>query len=303
MADRRVRHAAHFGVGEARPATDRRVARTVSHDSGAFVDGLKRLTRSRLHLPAPHVTALDNDARARLLPSQTRIRRSRGDQVFPSLHTPGTRVELASMPEPNRHFSMLRDFRAADFFTLGNGLAGSGAILAFMRYCASEQPRFFWLGAGLLPIALLMDILDGRVARLRNEASPLGQELDSLADVVSFGVAPAAMAFTCGLRGEGDALCLMYFVACGISRLARYNVTAAALSNSSGKVRYFEGMPIPSSLLLVALWAILFGTGHYGGGLPLSAWKLGPISLHPLALLYVAHGSAMISKTLRIPKL
>jgi len=207
------------------------------------------------------------------------------------------------MTEPHRHFSMLRDFRAADFFTLGNGLAGSGAILAFMRYCANEESFFFWVGTALLPVALAMDILDGRVARLRNEASPLGQELDSLADVVSFGVAPAAMAFAAGLRGEGDALCLMYFVACGISRLARYNVTAATLSADTGKVRYFEGMPIPSSLLLVTLWAILFGVGHRGGVLPLSVWQLGPVALHPLALLYVAHGSAMISKTLRIPKL
>ena len=207
------------------------------------------------------------------------------------------------MSEPRRHFSMLRDFRAADFFTLGNGLAGSGAIFSFMRFCAEERPAFFWLGTALLPVALAMDILDGRVARLRKEASPLGQELDSLADVVSFGVAPAAMAFACGLRGEGDALCLMYFVACGISRLARYNVTAASLSGASGKVRYFEGMPIPSSLLLVTLWAILFWLGHHGAALPLSVWQLGPVSLHPLSLLYVAHGSAMISKTLRIPKL
>ncbi|HET7541360.1 MAG TPA: CDP-diacylglycerol--serine O-phosphatidyltransferase [Polyangiaceae bacterium] len=205
--------------------------------------------------------------------------------------------------EPQRHFSMLREFRAADFFTLGNGLSGSGAILAFMRFCAGEQASFFWIGAALMPVALVMDILDGRVARLRNEASPLGQELDSLADVVSFGVAPAAMAFACGLRGEGDALCLMFFVACGISRLARYNVTAASLSAETGKVPYFEGMPIPSSLLLVSLWVVLFALGRRGDSLPLSVWHFGSVSLHPLSLLYVAHGSAMVSKTLRIPKL
>ena len=205
--------------------------------------------------------------------------------------------------EPRRHFSMLRDFRAADFFTLGNGFAGSGAILAFMHFCASDELRFFWIGTALMPVALAMDVLDGRVARLRNEASPLAQELDSLADVVSFGVAPAAMAFACGLRGELDALCLMYFVACGISRLARYNVTAASLSAATGKVRYFEGMPIPSSLLIVLLLAVLFALGYREGTLPFAAWQLGPVSLHPLTLLFVAHGSAMISKTLHIPKL
>jgi CDP-diacylglycerol--serine O-phosphatidyltransferase len=215
-----------------------------------------------------------------------------------------TELNWSSMPnEPRRHFSMLRDFRAADFFTLGNGFAGSGAILAFMRFCADGQAGFFWIGTALMPVALAMDILDGRVARLRNEASTLGQELDSLADVVSFGVAPAAMGFACGLRGEGDALCLTYFVACGISRLARYNVTAASLSAETGKVRYFEGMPIPSSLLIVLLLATLFALGYRGDELPLSVWQLGPGSLHPLALLYVVHGSAMISKTLHIPKL
>jgi CDP-diacylglycerol--serine O-phosphatidyltransferase len=145
--------------------------------------------------------------------------------------------------------------------------------------------------------------LDGRIARMRQETSPLGQELDSLADVVSFGVAPAVMAFACGLRGELDALCLMYFVACGISRLARYNVTAASLSGSAGKVRYFEGTPIPSSLLLVGTLAVLAATGHWQDTLPLGSVHIGPWELHPFALLYALHGSAMISKTLRIPKL
>ena len=95
----------------------------------------------------------------------------------------------------------------------------------------------------------------------------------------------------------------MFFVACGISRLARYNVTAASLSAATGKVPYFEGLPIPSSLLLVTLWVVLFALDRRGDTLPLSVWQVGPVSLHPLALLYVVHGSAMVSKTLRIPKL
>jgi len=147
-----------------------------------------------------------------------------------------------------------------------------------------------------------MDILDGRVARWRHEVSPLGQELDSLADVVSFGVAPAAMGFAVGLRGGWDALCLVYFVACGISRLARYNATAASLSDSRGKVTHFEGLPIPSSLLITGILSALAATGHWQAALPFASWQLGPAELHPLSLLYIAHGSAMISKNLRIPK-
>jgi CDP-diacylglycerol---serine O-phosphatidyltransferase len=197
---------------------------------------------------------------------------------------------------------MLRDFRAADFITLLNGVAGMGASLAFVRYVAGEGVGSFWLGAALLPVALLMDILDGRVARWRGEASEIGRELDSLADIVSFGVAPAIMGFAVGLRGAWDLVCLTIFVACGISRLARYNVTATKLSDDSGKVRYFEGMPIPSSLLLAVLFAALFGAGRVQEALPFGSIALGPELLHPLALVYVLHGAAMVSKTLRIPK-
>jgi len=205
--------------------------------------------------------------------------------------------------KPGRHFSMLREFHLADLVTLLNGFAGTGALLAFMRFLLDAKSGYFWLGTSLLPVALVMDILDGRVARWRQEASPLGQELDSLADIVSFGVGPAAMGFAAGLRGGWDALFLMYFVACGISRLARYNVTASTLSDQAGKVRYFEGLPIPSSLLLVLVLAVLAGLGHWQAELPLGAFQVGPASFHPLSLLYFLHGSAMISKTLRIKKL
>ena len=201
-----------------------------------------------------------------------------------------------------RHFSMLRQFQLADAFTLLNGFAGTGAMLAFMRFLLDRDKRWFWLGTALLPVALVMDVLDGRIARWRQKASPLGQELDSLADVVSFGVAPAAMAFAAGLRGGWDVLILMYFVGCGISRLARYNVTAASLSAETGKVTHFEGFPIPSSLLVSAIVAALAATGRWQEALPFGSVELGPLALHPVALLFALHGSAMISKTLKIPK-
>jgi CDP-diacylglycerol--serine O-phosphatidyltransferase len=203
---------------------------------------------------------------------------------------------------PPRHFSMIRSFHLADVFTLLNGFLGAGSVLAFMRFAVEGQKTHFWLGAALLPLALLMDVLDGRIARLRGKASPLGQELDSLADIVSFGVAPAAMAFAAGLRGGWDALCLVYFVGCGISRLARYNVSASAAAAAAAKVKYFEGFPIPSSLLLVALLATLAWLGRWQETLPFGAVSLGGLILHPLALLFGVHGSLMISKTLRIPK-
>ena len=207
-----------------------------------------------------------------------------------------------SAPRP-RHFSMIREFHLADLITLLNGFLGAGAVLAFMRFTLDQESVFFWLGTALLPGALIMDALDGRIARRRGMASPLGQELDSLADVVSFGVAPVAMAFAVGMRGGWDALCLVYFVGCGISRLARYNVTASELSGPQGKVKYFEGFPIPTSLVLVALLAVLAGLGRWQDALPFGVVTFAGFRLHPVSLLFALHGSAMISKTLRIPKL
>jgi CDP-diacylglycerol---serine O-phosphatidyltransferase len=197
---------------------------------------------------------------------------------------------------------MFRSFQLADLITIGNGFAGMGAILAAVEYVADKNERFLKLVFCLLPVALVCDFLDGRVARWRHKQSAMGQELDSLADVVSFGVAPAVLAFAMGMRGLWDAIVLVYFVACGISRLARYNVTASSMSDERGKVRYFEGTPIPTSLLLALVLFVLWQTGHVGARLLGGAVIIGPGVLHPLVLLYALSGSAMVSKTLHIPK-
>ncbi len=155
---------------------------------------------------------------------------------------------------------------------------------------------------GLLPLALVCDVVDGYVARQRHAHSVFGQELDSLADIVSFGVAPVAVAYGLGMRGGLDVLILVFFVGCGISRLARFNITAVQLSGATGKVRYFEGTPIPSSLLLILVLAVCFSTGRVGDHLPLGVIEIASFHWHPLSLLYFANGCTMISKTLRVPK-
>ncbi|RPD88830.1 CDP-alcohol phosphatidyltransferase family protein [Luteimonas sp. 100069] len=202
-----------------------------------------------------------------------------------------------------RHFTMLRDFQLADWFTLGNAFCGTGAVFAAMRYLQDGDQRMLMFGMALIPLAFIFDVLDGRIARWRKVASTLGRELDSLADVISFGVAPAALAYACGMQGGWDAVVLAGFVGCGVSRLARYNVTAETLSQGSDKVKYFEGTPIPSSLLLVILLAVAASQGRIGDALWLGELHLGPWSLHPLVLLFAASGAMMVSKTLRIPKL
>lgn len=201
-----------------------------------------------------------------------------------------------------RHFSMLRDFHLADWFTLANAFCGTGAIFAAMRFLQEGVVRDLLVGMALIPLAFVFDALDGRVARWRKSASTLGRELDSLADVISFGVAPAALGYACGMQGAWDWVVLSYFVGCGVSRLARYNVTAESLSGEDDKVKYFEGTPIPTSLLIVVLLAVAVVQGRIGTDLWFGMVRLGPWQLHPLVLIYALSGSLMISKTLRIPK-
>src|SRR3954469_20836581 len=167
------------------------------------------------------------------------------------------------MTERPRHMSMLRSYTAADALTIGNASCGTICIFLCLDYLASDSRRFLWTAFLLLPLALVCDVLDGYVARRsRRRQSILGADLDSLADVISFGVAPAVLGFTLGLRGGWDMVILTYFVVCGVSRLARFNVTADALADTrTGKVKYFEGTPIPTSIALVAVLAVAFYLG------------------------------------------
>lgn len=197
---------------------------------------------------------------------------------------------------------MIREFHLADWFTLANAVCGTGALFSIMTFLRLQDARHILFACALVLAALVFDVLDGRIARWRQKTSLLGRELDSLADVISFGVAPAAIAYGCGMQGLYDRIVLAYFVACGVSRLARYNVTADALSQGSGKVTHFEGTPIPSSIVLVAVLAAAAWTGAIGEQLWFGAVKLLGFTLHPLVLLFALSGSLMISR-IRIPKL
>ena len=208
-----------------------------------------------------------------------------------------------SQADPARkHFSMLRGFHLADVFTLGNAACGVGAVFLAMAYMASQSLGHFLWAAALAPAAFVFDVFDGRIARWRQTHSALGRELDSLADVISFGVAPAALAFAAGLNGGWDCAVLIYFVGCGVSRLARYNVTAETLSEGADKVKYFEGTPIPTSVVLVGVLAWAAGQGRVGDAVWGGVWAVGPWTLQPLVLMFALSGTLMISKTLRIPK-
>ena len=103
------------------------------------------------------------------------------------------------------------------------------------------------------------------------------------------------------MQGLYDRIVLVFFVACGVSRLARFNVTAEALSEGGPKVKYFEGTPIPTSLVLVLLLWVAAGQGAIGEQLWLGKVQIGGFFLHPLVLIYAISGSLMVSR-IRVPK-
>lgn len=202
-----------------------------------------------------------------------------------------------------KHFTMIRGMHLADVFTLGNAACGVAGMFCAMAYVGSQSMAYFFAAAALAPAAFIFDVLDGRIARWRHTHSALGRELDSLADVISFGIAPAALGFAAGMRGAWDWIAFIYFVCCGVSRLARYNVTAEELAGDEGKVKYFEGTPIPTSVALTGVLAFAAWQDRLGEDIYWGVWSIGPADLHPLVLLFVLSGTLMISKTLRIPKL
>jgi CDP-diacylglycerol--serine O-phosphatidyltransferase len=197
---------------------------------------------------------------------------------------------------------MIREFHLADWFTLGNAVCGTGALFSIMTFLQRQEVRHIFFACGLVLAALVFDVLDGRIARWRQKSSALGRELDSLADVISFGVAPAVIAYGCGMQGFYDRVVLAYFVACGVSRLARFNVTAEAMSEGTGKVTHFEGTPIPSSIVLVLVLALAAGSGAIRDQLWFGEVIVAGFKLHPLVLMFALSGSLMISR-IRLPKL
>jgi len=199
---------------------------------------------------------------------------------------------------------MLRSYSPADALTLANASCGTISIFLCLSYIADDRSRQLWAAFVLPLIALACDAADGYIARLdKGRQSLIGADLDSLADIVSFGVAPAVLGYTLGLRGLWDVVCLTWFVCCGISRLARFNVTSASLTNAAtGKVRYFEGTPIPTSVILVVLLAALYHLNLVGQSFWLGRWELADRVFHPFSALFFVSGSLMIS-TIKVPKL
>lgn len=206
----------------------------------------------------------------------------------------------------------------------GLGFCGVMSIFSSMRYCLGSPSAHgnLWAALALMPFGLFFDFMDGKVARWRKKSSLMGQELDSLADLVclhgasifckhaklipqvSFGIAPAASAFAIGMRTPVDHLFLTFFVLCGLTRLARFNITVANVpKDATGKSKYFEGTPIPTSLSIAALMAYWVSKGWVLENIPWGVWAEGTaLEFHPVVGLFVLSGIMMTSKTIHIPK-
>lgn len=192
-------------------------------------------------------------------------------------------------------------------FTAGNIFLGYISILRSFRGAmmaasgAAGAPEQFATAAKVLGIAFFLDGLDGRIARMTNTTSEFGREMDSLADVISFGIAPAVLAFAWGVQfveptaGESfrghlfDAgrFIAFLFLICGAARLARFNIQKNPIPKNPGRPdrKYFVGLPIPAAAALVG--AVVFACD----GEPLAWW---PFSVAWLCLLLLL-GFLMVS--------
>jgi len=210
----------------------------------------------------------------------------------------GIKERLADPKSPDR-----RPRRAAyalpTLFTAGNIFLGYIAILRSFRGALEYASRGggaeqFVIAAQAIGAAFVLDGLDGLVARMTNTTSDFGREMDSLADVISFGIAPAILAFAWGVYfvdkslGEGvrhlqeiGGFVSFLFLLCGAARLARFNVQKNPVPKNPGKPdrKYFVGMPIPASAGMVA--AVVYASG----GEPLAYWQLTLAWLALLALM------------------
>jgi CDP-diacylglycerol--serine O-phosphatidyltransferase len=205
-------------------------------------------------------------------------------------------------PTQKKPAALIREFHLADWFTLGNAVCGTAALFSTITYVQTGTIAHIYFACALVFAALVFDIFDGRIARWRQKSSAMGRELDSLADVISFGVAPAVIGYGFGMQGLYDRIILAYFVACGVSRLARYNVTADELSEGTDKVKYFEGTPIPTSFLILCALCVAAWLGALGEHMWFGEISVFGHMLHPLTLIFGVSGSLMISR-IHIPKL
>ncbi len=198
-------------------------------------------------------------------------------------------------PKPRAAYALPTLFTAGNMFLgfLSMMRSFQGALLLSSGFAGPNQ--HFETAAKAIGWAVILDGLDGRIARLTNTVSDFGREMDSLADVITFGIAPAVLAFAWGVQGSFGSADLAYrdlirkaaffitflFLACGAARLARFNVQKNPVPKNPGRPnrRYFVGLPIPAAAAMVAV--IVYALD----GAPILEWPLALAWLALIALL------------------
>lgn len=190
-------------------------------------------------------------------------------------------------------------FLLPSLFTSFNVAAGFYVLLQSLQAQGEADAWRLNRAAWAIGLAFLFDGIDGRIARLTKTTSDFGRELDSLADVITFGVAPAVLAWMWGVRflhngrpggfhlAQMGAIAAFLFLIAGASRLARFNIQVNPQPSNPGRPgkKYFVGMPIPAAAALIS------ATVHFNSGQPLHWWWQGAIwcgVLVALALLMVS---------------
>ncbi|HKW77122.1 MAG TPA: CDP-diacylglycerol--serine O-phosphatidyltransferase [Terriglobales bacterium] len=194
-----------------------------------------------------------------------------------NLRTPRRRAD-----DPQQPYRMRRGmYILPSIFTAGNIAAGYFAISQAIQGSANAAFHFD-NAAKAIGFAVLFDGLDGRIARMTNTTSDFGRELDSLADVITFGVAPAILAWMWGCHQlpelwssdvrhkliQFGAIATFLFLIAGASRLARFNISKNPQPKNPGRPgrKYFVGMPIPAGAAMIA------ATVHFVDGVPVDTW-------------------------------
>jgi CDP-diacylglycerol---serine O-phosphatidyltransferase len=192
--------------------------------------------------------------------------------------------DSSRLPRPKRRGRLRRGmYIVPSLFTAGNIAAGYFAIMQSLQGSVQE-PRHFNYAALAIGFAIPFDALDGRIARMTKTTSDFGKELDSMADVITFGVAPSLLAFTWGFQSlplamdpvrrqtvvQWGAFVCFLFLLCGAGRLARFNIGANILPKNPGRPgrKYFVGMPIPAAAGVIA--AVV----HFFSGTPVPNWRV-----------------------------
>ncbi len=193
-------------------------------------------------------------------------------------------VDPSGHPSPQRRGRVRRGmYIVPSLFTSGNIAAGYFAIMQCLQGSVQE-PRHFNYAALAIGFAIPFDAIDGRIARMTKTTSEFGKELDSMADVITFGVAPSLLAFTWGFQNlplgmdpsrrlaivQWGAFFCFLFLLCGAGRLARFNIGSNIVPTNPGRPdrKYFVGMPIPAAAGVIA--AVV----HFFSGTPVPNWRV-----------------------------